>query len=315
MKELNGRMTKHVTPQTATFTGANGNTLVSDVFGDTRPGVMGPPVMLLHGGGQTRHAWRATAAGLARRGFTAYAIDQRGHGDSEWVADGGYLFPNFASDVKAVAAELAREHGARPAAIGASMGGIASMLAEGETFRDSGDHILSSLVLVDITPRVDYEGVDKVQGFMRAHAREGFATIEEAADAVAEYLPHRPRPKSTEGLKKNLRLGPDGRWRWHWDPRFMDGRKSFDPDRKRLEESMLDAARSVRVPALLVRGGSSELVQEAHVKEFLDLVPHAEYVDVAGARHMVAGDANDNFASAVIDFLTRTRDAHAAPAR
>lgn len=296
-------MTKHVTPQSETFTGANGNRLVSDVFGDN-----GRPVILLHGGGQTRHAWRATAAELARRGWTAYAVDQRGHGDSEWVADGGYTFPNFASDVKSVADELARKHGVRPAAIGASMGGVASMLAEGETFRDTGDHVLSSLVLVDITPRVDYEGVDKVQGFMRAHAKEGFATIEEAADAVAAYLPHRPRPKSTEGLKKNLRLGPDGRWRWHWDPRFMDGRKSFDPDRNRLEASMLDAARNIAVPALLVRGGSSELVQEAHAREFLELVPHAEYVDVGGARHMVAGDANDVFASAVIDFLTRTRE-------
>jgi pimeloyl-ACP methyl ester carboxylesterase len=296
-------MTKHVTPAKTTFTGANGNTLVSDVFGET-----GPAVMLLHGGGQTRHAWRATAAELARRGWTAYAVDQRGHGDSEWVSDGAYLFPNFAGDVKAVAEELTRRHGVRPAAIGASMGGIASLLAEGESFRGSGDHVLSALVLVDITPRVDFEGVDKVQGFMRAHAKEGFATIEDAADAVAEYLPHRPRPKSTEGLKKNLRLGQDGRWRWHWDPRFMDGRKSFDPDRKKLETSMLDAARNIKVPALLVRGGSSELVQEEHAREFLQLVPHAEYVDVNGARHMVAGDANDHFSNAVVDFLMRTKD-------
>lgn len=303
-------MIRPVTPQTATFTGSAGNKLVSDVFGDK-----GAPVMLLHGGGQTRHAWRATAAELARRGWTAYAIDQRGHGDSEWVADGGYLFSNFASDVKAVAADLARQYGTRPAAIGASMGGIAAMLAEGEAFRDSGDHVLASLVLVDITPRVDYEGVDKVQGFMRAHAREGFATIEDAAEAVAEYLPHRPRPKSTEGLKKNLRLGADGRWRWHWDPRFMDGRHSFDPDRKQLEESMLDAARNITVPALLVRGGSSELVQEAHAREFLELVPQAEYVDVDGARHMVAGDANDHFASAVVDFLSRTRERETDPVR
>lgn len=179
------------------------------------------------------------------------------------------------------------------------------MLAEGEAFRDAHEHILSALVLVDITPRVDYDGVDKVQGFMRAHAREGFATVDEAADAVAQYLPHRPRPKNSEGLKKNLRLGPDGRWRWHWDPRFMDGRRRFDPDRSRMEASMLDAARNIRVPALLVRGGSSELVQEAHAREFLELVPHAEYVDVGGARHMVAGDANDHFSSAVIDFLAR----------
>ncbi len=302
-------MTKHVTPAKATFTGANGNRLLADMFGDK-----GPAVMLLHGGGQTRHAWRTTAAELARRGFATYAIDQRGHGDSEWVPDGAYSFSDFSGDVKAIAAQLTSKHGGKPVAIGASMGGVASMLAEGETFRDSGVHVLDSLVLVDITPRIDYEGVEKVQGFMRAHSEEGFATIDEAADAVAEYLPHRPRPKSTEGLKKNLRLGADGRWRWHWDPRFMDGRKSFDPDRNRLETLMLDAARNIKVPALLVRGGSSELVQEEHAKEFLQLVPHAEYVDVNGARHMVAGDANDHFSTAVIDFLTRSRDRPASAA-
>jgi len=295
-------MTKHVTPATASFTGSSGNTLTADVFGEN-----GPPVILLHGGGQTRHAWRSTANQLAKRGWTAYAIDQRGHGDSEWVKDGTYSFQEFANDVKAVATELTRRTGNKPVAIGASLGGISAMLAEGETLRDSGEHLLASLVLVDITPRVDYEGVAKVQGFMRAHARDGFATIEDAADAVAEYLPHRPRPKNTEGLKKNLRLSPDGRWRWHWDPRFMDGRKSFDPDRERMERSMLDAASNIKVPALLVRGGSSELVQEAHAREFLELVPHAEYVDVADARHMVAGDANDNFSTAVLEFLSRLK--------
>jgi pimeloyl-ACP methyl ester carboxylesterase len=293
-------MTKHVTPATATFIGSSGNKLVADVFGEN-----GPSVILLHGGGQTRHAWRTTANQLAKRGWTAYALDQRGHGDSEWVKDGAYTFQEFADDVKAVAQELTRRDGKKPVAIGASLGGISAMLAEGESLRDKGEHLLSSLVLVDITPRVDYEGVAKVQGFMRANAREGFASVEEAADAVAEYLPHRPRPKNNEGLKKNLRLSPDGRWRWHWDPRFMDGRTRFDPDRERLERSMLDAASNIKVPALLVRGGSSELVQEAHAKEFLELVPHAEYVDVADARHMVAGDQNDHFSVAVLDFLGR----------
>ncbi len=295
-------MTKHVTPATASFLGAAGNKLTADMFGEK-----GPPVLLLHGGGQTRHAWRATANQLAKRGWTAYAIDQRGHGDSEWVQDGAYTFQHFADDVKAVALELTRRHGSKPVAIGASLGGISAMLAEGESVRDNGEHLLASLILVDITPRVDYEGVAKVQGFMRAHARDGFATVEDAADAVAEYLPHRPRPKNTEGLKKNLRLSPDGRWRWHWDPRFMDGRTRFDPDRERMERSMLDAASNIKVPALLVRGGSSELVQEAHAREFLELVPHAEYVDVADARHMVAGDQNDHFSNAVLEFLGRLK--------
>ncbi len=295
-------MTRRPEPATATFTGAAGNKLAADVFGDR-----GPAVLLLHGGGQTRHAWRKTAEELARTGWTAYALDQRGHGDSDWVADAAYSFPDFASDAKAVARELYRRSQTRPAVIGASLGGIASLLAEGESERSDGDELFSALVLVDITPRVDRNGVDKVQGFMRAHAKEGFATIDDAAQAVADYLPHRPRPKSNEGLKKNLRLSPDGRWRWHWDPNFIDGPRGVGGKRGEIEDLLVEAARRIRIPALLVRGGSSELVQEAHVREFLELVPHAEYVDVSGARHMVVGDRNDDFASAVLDFLAKRK--------
>jgi len=158
---------------------------------------------------------------------------------------------------------------------------------------------------VDITPRVDLDGVGKVQAFMRSHAQEGFGTIAEAADAVAAYLPHRPRPRSHEGLKKNLRLHPDGRWRWHWDPKFLDGKRRTGPGGGATELALVEAAQRITIPALLVRGASSELVQEEHAKDFLKLVPHASYVDVSGARHMVAGDRNDQFANAIESFLER----------
>jgi pimeloyl-ACP methyl ester carboxylesterase len=291
-------MTKSTTPATAAFIGAVGNKLVADVFGEG-----GTPVLLLHGGGQTRHAWAKTATEIARNGDTAYALDQRGHGDSDWVASGAYEFADYAADAKAVAVELARRSGAKPIVIGASLGGIAALLAEGEAERVDGGNVFSALVLVDITPRVDMSGVAKVIGFMRAHAGEGFASIGEAAQAVADYLPQRPRPKSHEGLKKNLRLSPDGRWRWHWDPRFLDGPRATGADRHATEAALMAAARRIRIPALLVRGGSSELVKEAHAREFLELVPHADYVDVGGARHMVAGDRNDHFSAAVLSFI------------
>jgi pimeloyl-ACP methyl ester carboxylesterase len=283
-----------VTSLHESFRGAAGNRLAADVFGDA-----GAPVLLLHGGGQTRHAWRRTAVEIARAGRTAYAVDQRGHGDSEWVPDGAYSFRDFAADAAALAAELTRRHGEPPVAIGASLGGIASLLAAG----DAKSPPFAALVLVDITPRVDLTGVAKVQGFMRAHARDGFASVEEAADAVAAYLPHRPRPRSTEGLKKNLRLHPDGRWHWHWDPRFLEGRRPVDGNRSEIEEQLLGAARQLKIPAMLVRGGSSELVQEEHAREFLALVPHARFADVSGARHMVAGDKNDQFSVAIMAFL------------
>jgi pimeloyl-ACP methyl ester carboxylesterase len=283
---------------TALFTGAAGNRLVADMFGDG-----GPVALLLHGGGQTRHSWRQTAERLARAGSTAYALDQRGHGDSEWIADGSYAFADYAADARVVADTLAARAGQRPIVIGASLGGIAALLAEGNAAKAGNGALFSALVLVDITPRVDLAGVAKIQGFMRAHAAEGFGSVAEAADAVAAYLPHRPRPRSYEGLRKNLRLDPDGRWRWHWDPRFLDGPRPVDAFRDNTEAALVEAARAVSVPTLLVRGTSSELVGETHEREYLEHVPHAEYMDVAGARHMVAGDRNDRFSAAILGFL------------
>jgi pimeloyl-ACP methyl ester carboxylesterase len=291
-------MTRASEPATAVFTGASRNRLVADVFGEE-----GPPVLLLHGGGQTRHSWRATAEHIVETGSVAYALDQRGHGDSAWVDDGSYAYADFAADAAAVADALTERAGAPPVAIGASLGGIAILLAEGAAAAAGRKPVFTALVLVDITPRVDDAGVARIQGFMRAHAQEGFGSIAEAADSVAAYLPHRPRPRSHEGLKKNLRLDPDGRWRWHWDPRFLDGPRPVGSWRKETEAALVEAARCITVPALLVRGTSSELVNERHVREFLELVPHAEYIDVAGARHMVAGDRNDRFSAAILKFL------------
>jgi pimeloyl-ACP methyl ester carboxylesterase len=292
-------MTRHATPAAATFIGSSGNKLAADVYGES-----GDPVLLLHGGGQTRHAWRKTAEEIARAGRVAYAVDQRGHGDSGWIENGANAFVDFAADARAIADALTARSGRRPIVIGASLGGISALLAEGAAEKEDAE-VFSALVLVDITPRVDPSGVEKIHGFMRAHAREGFGSIGEAADAVAQYLPHRPRPRSHDGLKKNLRLSPDGRWRWHWDPRFLEGARTVAGYRTELESSLIEAARKLKIPALLVRGASSELVQEAHAKEFLDLVPHAEFADVSGARHMVAGDRNDSFSTAILDFLGR----------
>jgi pimeloyl-ACP methyl ester carboxylesterase len=290
------------------FVGAADNRLDADVFGDN-----GPPVLLLHGGGQTRHAWRSTAKKLASRGYKVYALDQRGHGTSEWVANGAYKFRDFSADVKLVATEITRRSSIRPIVVGASLGGIAALLAEGEPKRANDTHMFSALVLVDITPRVDMTGVNKILDFMRANAKEGFATIADAAHVVAQYLPHRPRPKSNEGLKKNLRRSPDGRWRWHWDPRFLDGPRPAGARRRQLETAFQEAARRIRIPVLLVRGAYSELVMESHVQEFLELVPHAEYVNVGDARHMVAGDRNDQFSAVVLSFIERLSTAGARP--
>ncbi len=280
------------------FEGVSGNRIAADVHGAQD----GPTVILAHGGGQTRHSWRGTAERLALQGWTAIAIDQRGHGHSDWVEDGDYSFDAFGGDITAIADQVLERFGARPVSIGASLGGIASMVAEGESERD----VLSGVVLVDITPRVNRSGVEKIQGFMAENSEEGFATLEDAADAIARYLPHRERPKDLSGLSKNLRLRDDGRYRWHWDPKFIRDRfkgKTAEHVQNRLEA----AARRLSVPVLLVRGGQSELVDEKVAQEFLKMVPHAEYADVGEARHMVAGDKNDVFTGAVVEFLGKLR--------
>jgi pimeloyl-ACP methyl ester carboxylesterase len=259
-----------------------------------------PPVLLLHGGGQTRHAWGGTAEALAEDGWGPLAVDLRGHGESDWAPDGDYAFESFAADVAA----LARACPSPPVLVGASLGGIASLLAVGYHAAPA-----RALVLVDVAPRIELAGAQRIMAFMTAQP-EGFASLEEVADAVAGYLPHRERPRDLGGLAKNLRRGDDGRLRWHWDPRFMtgDGPRVAGGD---YTERMDGAARALRIPTLLVRGRLSDLLSEAGAQHFLELVPHARYADVSGAGHMVAGDRNDRFTRAVRDFL---REELGAPA-
>jgi pimeloyl-ACP methyl ester carboxylesterase len=251
-----------------------------------------PPVLLLHGGGQTRHAWGGTAEALAEDGWGPLAVDLRGHGESDWAPDGDYAFESFAADVAALALACPSP----PVLVGASLGGIASLLAVGYHAAPA-----RALVLVDVAPRIELAGAQRIMAFMTAQP-EGFASLEEVADAVAGYLPHRERPRDLGGLAKNLRRGDDGRLRWHWDPRFMtsDGPRVAGTD---YTERMDAAARALRIPTLLVRGRLSDLLSEAGAQHFLELVPHARYADVSGAGHMVAGDRNDRFTKAVRDFL------------
>ena len=168
----------------------------------------------------------------------------------------------------------------------------------------------SALVLVDIAPRIESEGSRRIGDFMLEHMERGFGSVEEAAAAVAAYNPHRPPPSDLSGLQRNLRRRADGRWVWHWDPRFLSGQEgSVDETRVSLlpPERLEAAARALRLPTLLVRGRMSDVLSEEGARQFLELVPTAEYVDVAGAGHMVAGDRNDAFNDAIIRFLEPVR--------
>src|SRR5262245_56625623 len=277
-------------PQPVEFRGHDGIVLRGDAWGNPQA----RPVLLLHGGGQTRHSWSDTAGQLAEAGWRALSLDLRGHGQSDWSPTAAYDLEDFVRDLVAVTRTLAQP----PVVVGASLGGMAAMCAAGEGEAQA----YAAVVLVDVTPRLEQRGVVRIISFMTDRP-QGFASLEEAADAVAAYRDHRERPSYLAGLAKNLRQGEDGRWRWHWDPKFIspDGRtrNTLTPDR------LIEAARGLRVPTLLVRGKLSDVVSLEGAAEFQAAVPHARFVDVSGAGHMVAGDRNDLFTGAVLDFLPR----------
>jgi pimeloyl-ACP methyl ester carboxylesterase len=157
-----------------------------------------------------------------------------------------------------------------------------------------------ALILVDIVPHTESAGVARIRNFMQQKP-EGFASLDEVAEAITQYRPQQTRPRSLDGLAKNVRLGKDGKFRWHWDPRFI----GHHHDRNDRHARMSACARRLTLPTLLVRGGNSDVVSEAGVEEFLGLCPRAEYVNMLEAGHMVAGDRNDAFGRAAIDFLLR----------
>jgi pimeloyl-ACP methyl ester carboxylesterase len=266
------------------FERPDGVALALETFG------AGTPIVFAHGFGQTRQAWIASASTLAGHGHYSLTYDARGHGDSDWRADAPYTWEQMRDDLAAIARSLPE----RPVLVGASMGGLVGLAAEGEYAP-----LFRALVLVDVTPRWEPRGVDRILNFMRAHP-DGFESLDAAAAAIAAYLPHRRERKSPDRLRSLLGDRGDGRLRWHWDPRLIDelagGSESYQP-------LLLDAARRIRIPTLLISGGASDIVSGDTIDEFLALVPHARHVRVADATHMIVGDDNTAFTHHVAEFL------------
>ncbi|MGV8961653.1 MAG: alpha/beta fold hydrolase [Stenotrophomonas sp.] len=248
------------------------------------------PVLFAHGFGQTRGAWSASAAAIGAAGHATLSYDARGHGGSDWnAAVLPYDGEQFTDDLIVVAGELAQP----PVLVAASMGGLFGLMAESRW-----PGLFSAMVLVDITPRWETRGVERILAFMSAHPH-GFESLAAAADTIAAYMPHRPR-KSEESLRALLRPTVDGRWTWHWDPRLVD---ELARDSEHHQHAIIEAARRIECPLMLVSGGRSDLVTPQTVSEFLSLVPHAHHVHLPEATHMVAGDDNNAFTAAVLNYL------------
>ncbi|MCB9389414.1 MAG: alpha/beta hydrolase [Acidimicrobiia bacterium] len=294
-------------PERKTLTSSSGFDLIGDLYRAESDAW----IIMLHGGGQTRHAWGGTAIALRNDGWNVFAYDQRGHGDSDWSPSGDYGMLAFSDDLMAVGEQLGAS---APVTVGASLGGIATMVAAHRH-----PDLLAGAVLVDIAPRMEPTGLARIIGFMTAYP-DGFDSLQDAADVIAGYT-GRQRSSNVDGLAKVLRQR-DGRWVWHWDPRFISGHGAVVDDREtaieqagKFNESLIEAARALTCPTLLVRGQQSDLLSEQGARELLDLLPHAEYVDVTHAGHMVAGDRNDVFTDAVRSFVNTLAPAPAPAPR
>ena len=269
---------------------------------ETRHPTGSPTLLFAHGFGQTRGAWNGAAIALAEQGCRCVTFDFRGHGESDRVRGGadsggadsisGYHMDQFADDLLRLAAAQPQP----PILVGASMGGLLGIVIAGEVC----PRPFRALVLVDITPRWETAGVERILAFMQAHPH-GFADYAEAAEQIAAYLPQRRERKSEEQLRPLLREGADGRLRWHWDPALLAG--DLVQESARYQPLLQAAAAKIDVPVLLLSGARSDVVSRTTVDEFLQLVPHAQHVELPHATHMVAGDANDAFTREVVRFV------------
>ena len=280
-------------PETVQFRGVNDLTLVADEWNRGAAAASErPTILMLHGGGQNRYSWKNTGQVLADDGFHVVALDSRGHGDSDRAPGAEYSLEILCDDVLRVLHAIGRP----VVLIGASMGGLTGILVADR----AGPEKVTKLVLVDVVPRFEKNGSARIRDFMFNHVY-GFDSLQDAADAVAAYLPHRTRPRSPEGLKKNLRHR-EGRWYWHWDPAFLT-KPQDDPFLRieRLEQAAVD----LTIPILLIRGRLSDVVSADGVKDFLEKVRGAEFVELSGAGHTAAGDDNDAFTEVVVQFVKR----------
>jgi pimeloyl-ACP methyl ester carboxylesterase len=289
--------------QTVKFRGVDDLVLVADEWNRGAPSAAGaasaatsdpahPSILLLHGGGQNRFSWKNTGQILADEGFHVVALDSRGHGDSDRAPNATYTVDALCADTLQVLDQIGRP----VILIGASMGGMTGILVADA----AGPEKVAKLVLVDVVPRYEKDGSARIRDFMFSHVH-GFESLDEAADAVAAYLPHRTKPRSPEGLKKNLRRR-DGRWYWHWDPKFLTAPSD---DAFVRQEKLEQAAIDLTIPILLIRGKLSDVVSPEGVKDFLAKVPRAEFVELSDAGHTAAGDDNDAFSDVVVQFVSR----------
>jgi pimeloyl-ACP methyl ester carboxylesterase len=258
-----------------------------------------PAVVCLHGGGQTAYMYEQLGAGLAGR-YHVLAWDSADHGDSDPFLEGPALDgPVDRYALAADAGPLCAEFGiSRAVFVGASMGGIVSV-----TIAATRPDLVGGVVLLDVGHRLEPAGVERITAFLARH--ESFADLDEAAAAIAEYLPGRAVTRGR--LTRNLRQRGDGRWVWKHGlgRRIRATGAPIDAGEraKAVVEGLDDDLRQLQRPTLVLRGSESDVLSEAGADELVELLPDARYARISGAGHLAAGDNPESFVSLVARFL------------
>ncbi|MEY2476173.1 MAG: hypothetical protein QOG87_1488 [Actinomycetota bacterium] len=253
--------------------------------------VGGPPVVCLHGGGQTAYMYEELGRALSADHYVL-APDLPGHGDSDPMEEFGRQ--HLADSVQPLLATFGI---GRRVLIGASLGGMTSI-----TYTAAHPDEVAGVVLIDVGHRLEEEGVRKIIGFMQAH--DSFASLEEAAAQISAYLPHRKEVRP-ESLSRNLRQRPDGRWVWKHS--LGQRIKLQDGDARNwrtILEGLEAEAASLRCPVLVLRGAMSDVLSGEGAEEVAAVIPNARLETVDKAGHLAAGDNPASTVSLVRGFLT-----------
>jgi pimeloyl-ACP methyl ester carboxylesterase len=261
-----------------------------------------PAVVCLHGGGQTAYMFEELGAALRDRYFVL-APDLPGHGDSDADLSVANAVSGLDRHALATAIEEALDHFGIDEAVfvGASLGGITSL-----TLAAQSPSRVAGIALIDIGHRLEDEGVARIVEFMTKH--ESFGSLEEAAVAIAEYLPQR-RPAKPERLRRNLRQRGDGRWEW----KHILGRRlrsvsadatDYRPGDWRSLVAGMDAELArLHCPVLVLRGAKSDVLSDEGAQEVAALIPNARLATISAAGHLAAGDNPETTVTLVEGFL------------
>ncbi len=250
-----------------------------------------PAIVMLHGFGVSGHMFDEFAERMQDR-YRLIALDQRGHGDSDWASDGDYTRQAFVDDLEGFRQTLGLD---RFILIGHSMGGLNSV-AYAVQHRE---HV-RALVLVDVGPESAKEGVDNIVRFTRGPDELEF---EEFVEMAHRFNQRRSIENIRERMRHRLRPTENGKYTWKFDRRFREQDNGLRIGSELSNDQMWQLFRSVAVPTLLVRGSESDVLTADVAERAAREMERARLVVVPGAGHSVPGDNPDDFTQAVRDFL------------